>query len=107
MHAHTLQGRRYTGRDYLVVAMIVVGLVVFMHADVHTASSSDIRGVSLITIALCIDAAITNLQVRSNTTVTAAVVQLRCSDILVQVWYTSVSKTNTTCTAVCSSVCSQ
>jgi UAA transporter family len=60
---HTLQGRRYTGRDYLVVAMIVVGLVVFMHADVHTASSFDMRGVSLISIALCIDAAITNLQV--------------------------------------------
>jgi drug/metabolite transporter superfamily protein YnfA len=60
----TLQGRRYTGRDYIVVAMIVVGLVVFMHADVHTATSFDMRGVSLISIALCIDAAITNLQVR-------------------------------------------
>lgn len=54
--------KRYKPRDYLVVALLSLGLVCFMEADVKVSPSFHPLGVVLICLALAVDAAIVNLQ---------------------------------------------
>lgn len=54
--------KRYKPRDYLVVALLSLGLVCFMEADVKVSPSFHPMGVVLICLALAVDAAIVNLQ---------------------------------------------
>lgn len=62
------QGRKYSRRDYTVVFLIVTGLATFMNAETRASEDSEtpfsVLGVICISMALVIDAAIINIQVR-------------------------------------------
>lgn len=62
------QGRRYSLRDCGIVCLIVVGLATFMNAETRSSAESEtptsLLGVACISLALVIDAANINIQVR-------------------------------------------
>ena len=64
-----MQGRKYAWTDYVVVFLIVTGLITFMNADTRAqddygGDSTSLIGVALISMALVIDAALINIQVK-------------------------------------------
>lgn len=62
------QGRRYSLRDCSVVCLIVIGLATFMNAETRSSTDAEtpcsLLGVACISLALVIDAANINIQVR-------------------------------------------
>ncbi len=54
--------KRYKPRDYLVVALLSLGLICFMRADVKVSPAFHPLGIFFICLALAVDAAIVNLQ---------------------------------------------
>lgn len=57
-----IQRRRYHIRDYASVLLIVAGLILFMEGDMKSSPTFSYYGVSLISVALLVDAAILNVQ---------------------------------------------
>lgn len=64
------QNRKYSTRDYIVVFLIVTGLATFMNAETRASENLDtpfsFLGVGCIVLALVVDAAIINIQVRKR-----------------------------------------
>lgn len=57
-----IQGKKYTVADVIAASLMCVGLVLFTLADSNISPNFDYFGIVLISMALCADAAIGNVQ---------------------------------------------
>eukprot|EP00542_Grammatophora_oceanica_P012969 CAMPEP_0194029736 /NCGR_PEP_ID=MMETSP0009_2-20130614/3398_1 /TAXON_ID=210454 /ORGANISM="Grammatophora oceanica, Strain CCMP 410" /LENGTH=458 /DNA_ID=CAMNT_0038669503 /DNA_START=303 /DNA_END=1679 /DNA_ORIENTATION=+ len=53
--------KRYKLKDYVVVALMVTGLAIFMHADANTSAVFDPLGIIMLLVSLTCDGAISNM----------------------------------------------